>query len=596
MADNIKIVGNIVDTQQVSRYDEQDTNLLVPQTIKEDFGQLNDYIEYFIYDIGGNLLNVDYTYQDFKLPNTSFVTPTGSLPIIEIDPVKDLQNLGYISGEYKVQYNFFNTKISDPNADLFIKEISADRTELRVGSTVLTNEQIESGSLALISESTGSLYFVDYLLNFGNNIQAVSVNTALNRVETGYEILFKLYQPLPDDIQEKSTLWVVSEKVSPYVFDINLDTLLIPEPLPQLRGPNFDIEIADQNNVATSYQTFDNLIDSVQSISTASYQQLLSLVTSQSISINVDYTDYSNFSIFGSAEQRLKNFYNKVKSIEDLQYSISTYAALTASNPTLINEYNKATASVNNIISNFDGYEYFLYFDSSSYTWPKTTSTLPYTLATTASANSWYNTNTGSANTYDNNNPSYLAYAVPSFVKDDPNNAQYITFLDMIGHYFDNVWIFLQAVTDINLANNNLNEGVSKDLVYYVLQSLGVKLYNQYGDSDNVSFLIGQSGSAIFDDNFTSTGSYLNAIPRRDLLAESYKRIYHNLPLLLKTKGTTYGLQTLISTFGITGSILPVKEYGGYTKSGLLMFYLLIQVFKFNLPHLLYLEQMIYIM
>ena len=241
MADNIKIVGNIVDTQQVSRYDEQDTNLLVPQTIKEDFGQLNDYIEYFIYDIGGNLLNVDYTYQDFKLPNTSFVTPTGSLPIIEIDPVKDLQNLGYISGEYKVQYNFFNTKISDPNADLFIKEISADRTELRVGSTVLTNEQIESGSLALISESTGSLYFVDYLLNFGNNIQAVSVNTALNRVETGYEILFKLYQPLPDDIQEKSTLWVVSEKVSPYVFDINLDTLFIPEPLPQLRGPNFDI-------------------------------------------------------------------------------------------------------------------------------------------------------------------------------------------------------------------------------------------------------------------------------------------------------------------------------------------------------------------
>jgi hypothetical protein len=42
---------------------------------------------------------------------------------------------------------------------------------------------------------------------------------------------------------------------------------------------------------------------------------------------------------------------------------------------------------------------------------------------------------------------------------------------------------FLQAVTDINLANNNLEKGVSKDLVYHVLQSLGVKLYNQYGDT-----------------------------------------------------------------------------------------------------------------
>ena len=144
----------------------------------------------------------------------------------------------------------------------------------------------------------------------------------------------------------------------------------------------------------------------------------------------------------------------------------------------------------------------------------------------------------------------------------------------MVGHYFDNIWIFLQAVTDINLANNNLEKGVSKDLVYYVLESLGTKLYNQYGDSDNVSFLIGNSGSAEFSNSdtqaFTSTGSYLNTIPKKDLLAESYKRIYHNLPLLLKTKGTNYGLQTLITTFGITGSTLGVKEYGGSLKSNTL--------------------------
>jgi hypothetical protein len=137
----------------------------------------------------------------------------------------------------------------------------------------------------------------------------------------------------------------------------------------------------------------------------------------------------------------------------------------------------------------------------------------------------------------------------------------------MVGHYFDNIWIFLNAVTDINLANNNLEQGISKDLVYTTLQSLGVKLYNKYGDSDNIPFLIGNNGSSSFDNNFTPTGSYLNSIPQKDLLAETYKRIYHNLPLLLKTKGTTYGLQTLISTFGITSSILNVKEYGGDLKS-----------------------------
>jgi len=141
----------------------------------------------------------------------------------------------------------------------------------------------------------------------------------------------------------------------------------------------------------------------------------------------------------------------------------------------------------------------------------------------------------------------------------------------MVGHYFDNIWIYLDAITDINLANNNLEQGISKDLVYTVLQSLGTKLYNKYGDSETDLFLVGQdSGSVNFDNNFTPTGSYLNNIPRKDLLAETYKRIYHNLPLLLKTKGTTYGLQTLISTFGITSSILNVKEYGGDLKANML--------------------------
>ena len=96
MADNIKIVGNIVSTQQVSRYNSEDTDLLTSFTLKEDFGQQNDYVEYFVYDAGGNLLLSNYSYKDFKLPSTSYIDPVnGALPILEIDPVKDLQNLGY---------------------------------------------------------------------------------------------------------------------------------------------------------------------------------------------------------------------------------------------------------------------------------------------------------------------------------------------------------------------------------------------------------------------------------------------------------------------------------------------------------------------
>jgi hypothetical protein len=430
MADNIKIVGNIVNIQQVPRYDDADVNLLVPQTIQEDFGLLNDYIEYFVYNVGGDILNTDYTYKDFKSPNTSYINPTNKgLPIIEIDPIKDLQNLGYTSGEFKVQYNLFTNKISNSSAELFLKEISADRTELRVGSTILTNEQIESGSLELIDEYANSPYFVDYLLNFSNNTQAVVVNVALNKAESGYEILFKLYQPLPDEIQEKNTLWVVKEKSNPYVFDINLDKLIIQPPGPKLRGPNFNIATPDQNNIATSYQTYTSLVNSVQSVSTSSYQQLLSLITSQSIDINVDYTNFANFVFFSSAEQRVNKFYDKVKQIEDYKNNIAKYALSSSVFPYMVVESNLATSSINNIISGFDGYEYYLYFESSSYTWPKTTTSIPYVLATTASAQTWYNLLTGSAEYYDDNNQNNLIFTVPTFIKDDNNNDQYLIFL-----------------------------------------------------------------------------------------------------------------------------------------------------------------------
>ncbi len=320
------------------------------------------------------------------------------------------------------------------------------------------------------------------------------------------------------------------------------------------------------------------MVNSLQNVS-SSYQQLLSLITSQSIDINTDYTNFDNFIFFSSAEQRIINFYNKVKQIEDYRNNIAIYTPLTASRPNLIYDLNSATASINDTIANFDGFEYYLYFESGSTLtsslefgitpYPKLGSLKPFTLYSTGSAlvTTWFNAATASADDYDDYNQNNLIYTVPSFIKDDGNNDQYITFLNMVGHYFDNIWIFLNAVTDINLANNNLEQGISKDLVYTTLQSLGVKLYNKYGDSDNIPFLIGNNGSSSFDNNFTPTGSYLNSIPQKDLLAETYKRIYHNLPLLLKTKGTTYGLQTLISTFGITGSILNVKEYGGDLKS-----------------------------
>ena len=604
---NIQIIGNINSISSVSRYSSDDTSLIDSQNIQESFDIYNDYIEYYIYDISGNLLDLNYEYVNYKLPtdnalNPSYTPPpnskgnitnsdiqlvsytpnsTGSsFPVIEIDPIKDLQDLGYTSGEFKVQYNFFKNKISSPLEEYFIKRISADRTEISIASTVFSNIQIEETFNSLFDEINNSPFYTNYLVNFGLNNQAVAVNIALNKVDEGYEILFKLYEPLSNDVFEKTTLWVVEEKASPYIFDINLDVLVSPPAPLMLRGANFNIPVTQESNtVSTKYSDYNTLVNSLQSTQSGSYRRLLNTITSKSIDINVDYTDFNNFSFFGSVETRLNNFYTKVKNIEDYTNLINKYSVSASSFPNLQLEISLYSSSINDLIANFDGYESYLYFESSSYAWPKSTSTLPYVLYSTGSAAAinWYATAINSASLYDESNVNIIYNNIPSYLVEDPDNAQYVLFLNMIGQYFDNIWILLKSITDINLSNNNLEQGASKDLVYHILKSYGINLHNSLGGDDLDLFLIGNnSGSAYYSGyltDFSPTSSYLNNIPKRDLLAETYKRIFHNLPYLSKTKGTVTGLQTLITLFGVTSSILNVKEYGGSNGSTNLLGY-----------------------
>jgi len=636
MADNIKIVGSILDTTQVSRYDTDDLRLILSRKINKSFDPFKDYIEYHVYDVGDNLLENNYNYNSYKLPTDYSLNPvTSSLnitnqtatgaevgtvsnlsttsstyPIIEIDPVQDLQNLGYTSGEFKVQYNIFKNKISKfPEAALFIKEISPDRTEIRVGSTVLTDAQIESGSLDLINSYNSSSYFDPFLLNFDNNVQEIITNVVLNKLDTGYEILFKLYNELDLSIDEKTSLWVVEEISAPYIFDINLDAILSSPTGSILRGPNFsNISRFGAGSTDTPYlNNFSN-----------NQEGLFGLNASQSINININYNSvggdsqnsgFSSFVKFGSAYSRVQNFYTKVKQIETYNNFIGQYSPYVSTTSSLQSEINSYSSSINTLISNFDGFENYLYFESGSVTssvqygitpFPKSGDTKPYILLSTGSIDSmlWYSASLTNAEDYDLTNVNYFKYSVPGYILDDPNNDNYVTFLNMMGQFFDNIWIYITSITDINLSNNNLNEGISKDIVYNMLQSLGVSIFNSFGDQNIANYLLGaNTGSATYSgslDDFSATGSYINNVPKKDILAESYKRIYHNLPLLLQRKGTVAGLRTLLSTFGIsnqdyytvsgstfytptgsalTGGILTVKEYGGSTTEELLKGY-----------------------
>ncbi len=563
MANNIRIVGNVNNTSRVTRISNEDLNLLSPEVRDQYFGFENDYIELFVYDISNNLISFDYNYKSFKLPSDVGATLDNKLPIIEIDPIQDLQNLNYISGEFITQYNFQKSYISNSElAELFISEISSDRTEIRLNSTSISSDNLQSLAEKLIQDIESESDTKYYIFNLSDNRQFLIINAA---VDTGSQtLLLKLYEPLSIDIQDKENGWITEEIIEPYVFNINLDASVLPPPVPQLRGPNFDIDIDIKQNIGTKYENYNSL---VSSLTGSSYHKVLNYMNNNSYDLNIDYTSFENFIHFSSAKKRLEIFYSKVKQIENYNNDINI---IVGSTNVLKNEQTSSIKlKINDIITNFDGFESYMYFESSSYAWPKTSTVRPYTLSTTSSANTWYSAYTSSAINYDEENLDRLYNIIPTYIKNDPTNYQpYYDFIDMIGHYFDNIWIYITSINELYNADNNLEKGVSKDIVYDALKSLGVKLYNSKGDDEFDNYIGGvNSGSTLFIDDFSVTSSYLNNIPKKDQLAELYKRIYHNIPLLSKTKGTSAGLQNLITTFGITSSIFQPKEFGGSTKT-----------------------------
>ncbi|MDA7649007.1 hypothetical protein N8580_01595, partial [Akkermansiaceae bacterium] len=108
---------------------------------------------------------------------------------------------------------------------------------------------------------------------------------------------------------------------------------------------------------------------------------------------------------------------------------------------------------------------------------------------------------------------------------------------------------------------------------YYGVQKFWVKIISPTYTTPNQTV-----GSAGWQINLLNTeginteiseaeNAFLSPTKLDDVNKEFYKRIFHNLPLLLKQKGSISGLRNLINTFGIPDTILRISEFGGKDKN-----------------------------
>jgi len=568
--------------RSLTQYDTIDSSLVSSRDYIRQFGLPEDYVEYHIYTNGGSLLFSKNNYTDYKVPGDLQGSTNTYTEELQLFPESVVEQLGFTYGTFIVQFNILRKKIVNVNDPVFfIKEISSDRTEIRVSTNAISNFSIEEGVVNFIYEIQTSSYFKDFLLNFGDNKFVNGVNIALDKNTDPYSILIKLYKPLPNEFSLKSSFWVVEELSEAIVYEVEVGPDPIPEVTPTLKSANFDIDV-DVNSIKPSEYLNINSLLSNQSLT--AYRELLNNINKKGIYINVDYSEYENFIHFSSAKERLLNFRYKINLIESYQTDIAAIQSTTNYNTSFNSSasIHSLQSKINSIVANFDGYETYLYYESSSAAWPKSNSIKPYSLygSTSTQVVNWlgsddyssalYGGQIYSASSYDLENQNNLVYTVPEYISIDSVNDQYLLFLNMVGQHFDNIWIFEKAITDQWKSNNNLFKGISKDLVYYALRSLGIKLYNSKSNDNIFNYLIGSSQSGSFFPTGSSLDTLVTAsqytVPGQDIQKEILKRIYHNVPYLLKSKGTNRGIKALITTFGITGSILGVNEFGGSNK------------------------------
>jgi hypothetical protein len=577
MADTTQITLLDPNNFSTEGYSPSDENLLLSLSELNNFDPNTDYVEFFVFDLNNKIvspLGNDGTFTGYSVLDNE----------IYVDPEKDTNSRGIDTGTVNVLYNFFTKRLSSsPQSTYYIKEISSNRTELRLDSNIISKTQIATSTAEFVTYREQDQTFPDFYLNFGSNTLLIANNIQL---DTDGTVLIKLYEPLPSSIALKSSLWVVEKISNGLAYEVRFNNVVNFIPTQTfIQGPNFNLDEKDQLNNPTENQS----LSSYTSPNSQSEYQIDSYFDDPSININVDYTDFLNFVNFSSAKARIENFWYKVSLIESASAVINTQSNLTLTPAT-----SASLAPLNNLIkdtiTNFDKYEYYLYFESSSDTYPKSNTEPPYTLYSTGSAISttWYSDKLEEANTYDEFNSNWIRNAIPEYVTADSDNAQYLTFTNMVGQFVDdNIWIYLKDTTNKWDADNRINAGVSKDLVAQVLRDMGVKLYqNNFSSTDLYSAFLGftDSGSlfpfpymtgsvestpGILDTpdgyeyitNFISSSD--EAIPLDDINKRIYKRIYHNLPYLLKSKGTVAGLRTLINVYGIPDTVLRISEFGG---------------------------------
>lgn len=388
--------------------------------------------------------------------------------------------------------------------------------------------------------------YFKYYLNLPNGKSISIINRkVLTSVDPKFydRLTLKLNEALPIDIELSTDVWISSDfAFSPIVQNVYFYTKPVIKTIP-LRGPNFLIKIQNEGN-STEALSMQDLLEESGSL----FKELDSKIKGKENQLidTTDYRSFENFVNFSSADLRVKAFEQKRDRIDELYNEIADIDIKLTANPNdtfYLKNKSDANSEIDSLESGMDGYEKFLYDNPI-----------------------WYNEHTRnfdgytSASLYDRNNGNSLINSLPQFlIEDADNNADYIKFVGMIGHFFDNISQAAKQYTEKNNISSSPNYGISLDIVGDMLESLG---WDVEISKDNIPLILSSFSKKDFDpvSPLYEKAREFSEEERNQII---WKRILNTLPYIYKTKGTEASLNALISCFGVPKNIIKIKEYGG---------------------------------
>ena len=583
-----------------------DQAIIPNENITAAFVPFEDRVEYWVYDFNKNLVGGEYNFTNYGLAQNPSSNDENDTTTVELSPINDLLDFGFDNGQLFTVYNFIRYQLSSTSDDrYFLAEISSDRTEIRLRSNTISNEDIFTSFQQLKEEINSAEFFDEFYITFGNNEYNIGVNIELDTTEEVYSVLVKLYDALPLNFSLKDELYVATKVAESVGYQIEYPGIIdLPTGVTFIQGPNTNLEIKDYINNSTELKSKSELL---ATNSSASGDNLANILNRKGVTITPNYSfdTFSDFVNFSSAKKRIENFVEKARQIQVYEDAITTLETITGSTSQSFEVTTNIASNytnIENLVKNFDGYDYFLYYDTGSSSYPKSTSTFPYTLyPTTASvvtewlgsdveSSAYYGGIILSASLYDENNQNWLYYTIPEFIRENSDNNQYLEFSNMVGQHFDVVWLYTKEISEKLNTTSDVDDGIPLQLADDVITSLGYRGFtNNFNNQGNFIGLTGEdngsyvppTGSELITDyiavnNGQELFQYGNFINQHisssfpfaidNVSKEIYKRLYHNMAYLTKKKGTISGLRQLINIWGIPNTILRINEFGGKNK------------------------------